>query len=78
MKKYHFVFVILAVAMFLNACSAKKQPSADSDSFTAKKDSKDSDSLTTANTEETYLGQKPPGSIPEIFSPGVISINGRI
>ena len=26
---------------------------------------------------ESYLGQKPPGLIPEIFAPGVISLNGR-
>lgn len=35
---------------------------------------KNKNSTTTASP---YLGQKPPGLIPEIFAPGIISINGR-
>lgn len=27
--------------------------------------------------EDRYFGQKPPGLIPEIFAPGIVSINGR-
>lgn len=27
--------------------------------------------------EGPYLGQKPPGLVPEIFAPGIISVNGR-
>jgi Tol biopolymer transport system component len=27
--------------------------------------------------EGPYLGQKPPGLIPEVFAPGIVSINGR-
>jgi hypothetical protein len=30
-----------------------------------------------ANLKGPYLGQKPPGLIPELFAPGVISVNGR-
>ena len=62
MRNNNFIFLILVFALFLNACNTKKQKSKDSDA---------------PITEETYLGQKPPGSIPEIFAPGIISINGR-
>jgi len=58
MKNYYFIFLMLGFVMFLNACNTKKQ------------NSKDSDSLT---TEESYLGQKPPGLIPELFAPGIVS-----
>lgn len=62
-------YLMLVFAIFLNACGTKTH------------ESKSSDSLTTGNdslvTEATYLGQKPPGSIPQIFAPGVISIDGR-
>ena len=27
--------------------------------------------------ENRYLDQKPPGLIPEVFAPGIVSINGR-
>lgn len=29
------------------------------------------------SSSDAYFGQKPPGLIPEVFAPGVISINGR-
>ena len=60
MKNYHFVFVVLAIALFLNACNAKKQSSKDSDS-------------TTTESPSPYLGQKPPGLTPEPFAPGMVT-----
>jgi Tol biopolymer transport system component len=30
------------------------------------------------DTNSTYLGQKPPGEVPEVFAPGIISTNGHI
>lgn len=48
--------------LFLSACKTEKQN---------KKE-------TNFSTEENlYLGQKPPSLIPEIFAPGIISIDGR-
>ncbi len=61
MKKAYFI-LILVFALFLNACNTKKQNPKDSDSPTI---------------EDLYLGQKPPGSTPEIFAPGIISVDGR-
>jgi len=61
MKKVYFILV-LVLALVLNACNSKKQQAKDAD---------------LSNNETTYLGQKPPGLIPELFAPGVISINGR-
>ncbi len=61
MEKAYFI-LILVFAIILNACNTKKQHSKDSDSL---------------NLESSYFGQKIPGLIPEIFAPGVISINGR-
>ena len=61
MKKAYFI-LILVFAMVLNACNTKKQ------------DSKDRES---PKLESPYFGQKIPGLIPEIFAPGIVSINGR-
>lgn len=61
MKKLYFI-LILVLALFLNGCNTKKQ------------NSKDSDSPTIVSP---YFGQKPPGLAPEIFAPGIVSINGR-
>ncbi|WP_394751336.1 TolB family protein [Spongiimicrobium salis] len=61
MKKPYFI-LILVLALFLNGCNTKKQ------------NSKSNDSPTIVNP---YFGQKPPGIIPEIFAPGIVSINGR-
>ena len=61
MRKSYF-FLILVLAMLLNACNTKKNKSKDSDSLTA---------------EETYLGQKPPGLIPELFAPDIIQTEFR-
>jgi len=61
MEKQHFI-LILVYTLFIIGCNSKKQ------------DTKDSHSST---IESPYFGQKPPGLIPEIFAPGVISLNGR-
>jgi Tol biopolymer transport system component len=61
MKKATFI-LLLVCSLFLSFCTTKKQNKKDSDAPT---------------TEETYLGQKPPGLTPKIFAPGIISINGR-
>ena len=61
MRKSYF-FLILFFAMLLNACNTKKNKS------------KGSDSLTTG---ESYLGQKPPGLIPELFAPDIIQTEFR-
>lgn len=62
MRNYNFIFLILLLALFLNACSPKKENPKSNDLSTK---------------ETTYLGQKPPGLIPELFAPGVISLEGR-
>ena len=62
MKNSYFILLILVFTLFLNACNTKKQNSKDSDSPTI---------------ESPYFGQNPPGLIPEIFAPGIISVNGR-
>jgi len=61
MKNASFILIFILV-LLLNACNTKKQNSKDNDSPTI---------------ESPYFGQKPPGLIPEVFAPGVISINGR-
>ncbi len=62
MRNNNFIFLILVFALFLNACNNKNQKTKDNDSPITKK---------------TYFGQKPPGLIPEIFAPGIVSVNGR-
>ncbi len=61
MKKPYFILILVFV-MFLNACNTKKQNSKDGD---------------LPITRDSYFGQKTPGLIPEIFAPGIVSINGR-
>ncbi len=61
MKKAYYI-LILVFALFLNACNTKKQNSKDSDSST---------------TVHAYLGQKPPGLIPELFAPEIIKTEFR-
>jgi len=61
MKKVYFILT-LVFALFLNACNTNKQKATDTDF---------------PPVEDRYLGQKPPGLIPEIFAPGIVSINGR-
>ena len=60
MKKAYFI-LILVLVLFLNACNTKKQNSKDSDS---------------PIIENPYLGQKPPGLIPEAFAPGIVTTKG--
>ncbi|HAS42627.1 MAG TPA: hypothetical protein DCS93_19255 [Microscillaceae bacterium] len=64
MKRYHLMFLILALAMFLNACNptTKKDQSTDRNSST---------------TKVSYFGQTPPGMTAEVFAPGLVSVNGR-
>lgn len=61
MKKSYFILT-LVIALFLSACTTKKQ------------NSKDSDETISTNT---YLGQKPPGLIPELFAPDIIQTEHR-
>ncbi len=61
MKKANFILT-LVVTLFLNACDTKKQETNDSDSL---------------SIEVLYFGQKPPGLIPELFAPDIVSIDGR-
>lgn len=62
MRNYNFIFLALVFTLVLNACTTKKHKSKNNDSLA---------------TEVFYFGQKPPGLIPEIFAPGIVSINGR-
>ena len=62
MRNYSLKFLILVFALFLNACNTKKDRSKDSD---------------LSITEDAYLGQKPPGSIPEVFAPDIIQTEFR-
>jgi len=62
MRSYNSTVVILVFTLFFNSCNTKKNESKDRDSPTI---------------ESPYFGQKPPGLTPEVFAPGVISINGR-
>lgn len=62
MKNYNFILLILVGVLSLHSCKPKKQQSKDSDSQTK---------------EDTYLGQKPPGLIPEIFAPSLLSKKHR-
>ena len=58
MKNYNFIILILVFTMFLNACNTKKQKVNDSDF---------------PRLAHPFFGQKPPGSIPEIFAPRIVS-----
>ena len=60
MKKTYFI-LMLAGALILNACNTKKQSVKDSDS---------------PSIETTYFGEKPPGLIPELFAPDIVSPEG--
>lgn len=62
MRNYSFIFLILVFALVLNACDLKKQRSIEGDLPTV---------------ENSYFGQKPPGLIPEVFAPDIVSIDGR-
>lgn len=61
MKTQHFLHVAIVFITFLSACTENKKQK----------------TTVLQNVETSYFGQKPPGLTPEIFAPGVISINGR-
>lgn len=48
--------------LFLNACKTEKSHTKENESLAE---------------ESFYFGQKPPGLVPEIFAPGIVSIEGR-
>ena len=58
MRNYNFTILILVITMFFNSCSTEKHASEDSDLPIIK---------------DRYSGQKPPGLIPELFAPGIVS-----
>ena len=58
MRKMHRIVLIVVMAVFFAACKTKKQHI------------KSSNSQTVASQ---YLGQKPPGSVPEVFAPGLVT-----
>jgi len=62
MRNYNFIILIFVFTMLFNSCNTKKNESKDNDSPTL---------------ETAYFGQKPPGLIPEVFAPGIVSIDGR-
>ena len=62
MKNQIIKFSILILVIFLNACKIEKSNKKEKDSSTE---------------QNLYLEQKTPDLIPEIFAPGIISINGR-
>lgn len=62
MRNYSFIFFVLVLALFLNACENNKQHSIAGDS---------------SIKENLYFGQKLPGLISEVFAPSIVSINGN-
>ncbi|MEQ9467936.1 MAG: hypothetical protein RLN88_11030 [Ekhidna sp.] len=62
MENHIIKFSVLVFIIFLSACKTDKSKAKDDDSSTK---------------ESFYLDQKPPGLIPEVFAPDVVSINGR-
>ncbi len=61
MNNHLIKFSVLVSVIFLSACN------------TDKSNTKEDDSL---NEENFYLGQDPPGLIPEVFAPGMVTTNG--
>ena len=62
MKNHIIKFSVLVSVLFLSACKTEKSNTKENDSSTK---------------ESLYFGQKPPGLIPEVFAPGIVSIDGR-
>lgn len=52
------IYILIALTIFLNACNTKNSDSIEKNSTSA---------------ETLYLGQKPPGTTPEPFAPGMVS-----
>lgn len=63
MKNYIIKFSVLVSVLFLGACKTEKSKTREDESLTE---------------DSFYLGQKPPGLTPEVFAPGIVSINGRL
>lgn len=61
MKKVYFL-LILTFSVLLTACNTKKQNTKEGNAPT---------------TKDAYLGQKPPGLIPELFAPEIIKTEHR-
>jgi len=59
MKNNNLILKVLAFTVFLNACNTKKQKVSNADF---------------PRLEDPFFAQKPPGSIPEVFAPRMISI----
>ena len=62
MKNQIIKFSALVLILFLSACKTEKSSKKDNNSLPK---------------ESYYLGQKPPGLIPEVFAPDIVSIDGR-
>ena len=62
MKNYAIKFLGLLTLVVLCACKTEKSRINEEDSSTE---------------ESSYFGQKPPGLTPELFAPGLVSVNGR-
>ncbi|TJY35925.1 hypothetical protein [Pontimicrobium aquaticum] len=60
MKNTYYI-LMLVFSLFLNGCNTKKQSVKDSDSPTI---------------ETVYFGEKPPGLIPKLFAPEIVSPDG--
>ena len=58
MRDYHFLCLVLVFATHLDACKTKNQNHRHNRS---------------PPKEASYLGQKPPGLIPEVFAPGIVT-----
>ncbi|MEM7549457.1 MAG: hypothetical protein AAF363_07280 [Bacteroidota bacterium] len=61
MRNHNFIFSALVFTVFFNSCNTKKQES--KGTIPSKKDN-------------LYLGQKPPGLIPEPFAPDLVTSEG--
>ncbi|MEO0902167.1 MAG: hypothetical protein AAFY00_09155 [Bacteroidota bacterium] len=56
------IVLLMFLGVVASACNTKKQPTFEDQS---------------TETEKLYFGQHTPSLIPEIFAPGVVSIEGR-
>ena len=61
MKKVYFILILVGI-LSLQGCNTKKEETKDSD---------------TPTIENPYLGQKPPGLLPELFAPDIIKTEFR-
>ncbi len=59
-----YLILILVFGLFLNACNNNKETSTEPESITV--------------DDSSYLGQKPPGLIPELFAPGTVSTTNNL